>query len=100
MVGLRHCGTHEQLPSLSALRTGAEFALSWLKVNYWEPQNLTIGEHYDTSLSQPVRASGAGRKGGAGDSGEGIVWRLTKGLCRTRFELFDLLNTGSVRCVV
>ena len=40
---MRHTGTHEKLPSLGALRAGAEFCLSWLRANYWRPQRLTIG---------------------------------------------------------
>ncbi|RUS17970.1 Las1-like-domain-containing protein [Endogone sp. FLAS-F59071] len=34
-VELRHASTHEQLPSLQALRSGCEQALQWLYDNYW-----------------------------------------------------------------
>lgn len=31
------------MPSVSALRSGVEFALAWLRVNYWEPQQELVG---------------------------------------------------------
>ncbi|KAH3671117.1 hypothetical protein OGAPHI_000828 [Ogataea philodendri] len=34
-VEIRHAGTHETLPSLEMLRFGAQNALEWLEINYW-----------------------------------------------------------------
>ncbi|KAI9596500.1 Las1-like-domain-containing protein [Syncephalis fuscata] len=47
-VELRHAGTHEQLPSLSVLRSTCAQALHWLYTNYWSLQRSylqeTVGE--------------------------------------------------------
>lgn len=37
-VDLRHAATHDRLPSLSLLRSGAKQALEWLAVNYWDAE--------------------------------------------------------------
>ncbi|XP_019646978.1 PREDICTED: ribosomal biogenesis protein LAS1L-like [Branchiostoma belcheri] len=44
MVNLRHEATHRSLPALPVLRSGARFALSWLRKKYWEPQLQQCGE--------------------------------------------------------
>ncbi|XP_035685766.1 ribosomal biogenesis protein LAS1L-like [Branchiostoma floridae] len=44
MVSLRHEATHRSLPSLPVLRSGARFALAWLREKYWEPQLQQCGE--------------------------------------------------------
>lgn len=38
IVDLRHDATHNDLPSLSVLRTASRFMLQWLYDNYWVPQ--------------------------------------------------------------
>lgn len=38
IVELRHNATHGSLPSLSMLRSAAQWALQWLKVEFWEKQ--------------------------------------------------------------
>ncbi|XP_033120509.1 ribosomal biogenesis protein LAS1L-like [Anneissia japonica] len=44
LVNLRHDATHSELPSLSILKTGVEFALSWLQTDYWEKNEDTDSE--------------------------------------------------------
>ena len=104
MVTLRHCGTHEKLPSLGALRAGAEFALSWLRANYWRPQRLTIGEQQGArDVTPPEGEGGQGehsRKGKDANSREGHIWRLTKGLCQSRDQLATLLVHADYEYVV
>lgn len=106
IVTLRHCGTHEKLPSLGALRAGAEFCLNWLRAYYWRPQRLTIGEHVGEARSRTATPSVAEvegmveREGGVGElerreeepnEKKGHIWRLTRGLCKGRDELVSLL---------
>ncbi|KAI8051475.1 Las1-like-domain-containing protein [Syncephalis plumigaleata] len=43
-VELRHAGTHEQLPSLSILRTTCGQALHWLYNSYWSVQRSNLQE--------------------------------------------------------
>ena len=38
LVAIRHEATHNELPSLSQLRLGADRAVAWLKESYWERQ--------------------------------------------------------------
>lgn len=42
IVELRHEATHKLLPSLSVLRSAAQFLLKWYKENYWEKQYEAI----------------------------------------------------------
>lgn len=58
LVALRHDGTHRMLPSLAPLHSGATFAISWLRENYWEPQAELMRE-------------GGGEGGGGGKAVEG-----------------------------
>ena len=44
LVDLRHETTHNELPSLAALRAGARHALAWLRESYWEQQKQHIRE--------------------------------------------------------
>jgi hypothetical protein len=44
IVEIRHDATHDRLPSLSLLRSGARELLSWLSDNYWQPQQAYIAE--------------------------------------------------------
>lgn len=44
IVEIRHDATHDRLPSLSLLRSGARELLSWLYNNYWVPQQVYIAE--------------------------------------------------------
>ena len=37
LVQVRHCSTHEELPSISVCRTASERALAWLDHHYWRP---------------------------------------------------------------
>lgn len=96
VVTLRHSGTHEKLPSLGALRAGAEFSLSWLRANYWRPQRLTIGEQLGgakTMAATPLELEEEReeRTEKEPETGEGHVWRLTNGLCRSRDQLAAIL---------
>ena len=52
VVALRHSATHVTMPSLTLLKSAAEFALKWLKENYWEKQValISIGELYSKNL--------------------------------------------------
>ena len=49
VVVLRHSATHVAMPSLTLLKAAAEFALKWLKENYWEKQIglISIGKPYN-----------------------------------------------------
>jgi hypothetical protein len=38
IVELRHEATHKHLPSLSVLRSAAQFLLQWYREHYWDPQ--------------------------------------------------------------
>lgn len=42
VVALRHSATHVTMPSLTLLKSAAEFALKWLKENYWEKQEALL----------------------------------------------------------
>lgn len=42
LVDIRHEVAHQELPSLSYLRVASKEALEWLKVHYWEAQNLIL----------------------------------------------------------
>lgn len=42
IVELRHEATHKLLPSLSVLRSAAQFLLKWYKENYWDKQYEAI----------------------------------------------------------
>ncbi|KAK9478326.1 Las1-like-domain-containing protein [Lipomyces japonicus] len=46
-VELRHECTHEELPSLSTLRTGARRAVAWLKEKYWDVELSRIRDPKD-----------------------------------------------------
>ena len=52
VVALRHSATHVTMPSLTLLKSAAEFALKWLKENYWEKQIalISIGNLYSNNL--------------------------------------------------
>ncbi|PRW60793.1 Las1 family [Chlorella sorokiniana] len=39
LVDLRHEATHNELPSMAALRLAAQHALAWLRTNYWQRQS-------------------------------------------------------------
>lgn len=54
LVDIRHQSTHNDLPSISSLRTGSKLALQWLKTNYWEAQleSTRVGEDEVTKLVQ------------------------------------------------
>ena len=44
-VELRHDATHQQLPSLTMLRTAARHLVTWYSDNYWEPQRVYLQQH-------------------------------------------------------
>ena len=52
VVMLRHSATHAKMPSLTLLKSAAEFALKWLKDNYWEKQValISVGKLYNNNL--------------------------------------------------
>lgn len=52
LVDLRHETTHNELPSLTALRLGAKQALTWLEERYWSGQaaNLASSEEKNERL--------------------------------------------------
>jgi len=55
LVDLRHESTHNELPSISALRLAAHHALAWLQTNYWhrqEEQLRTSQDRITTILCQ------------------------------------------------
>lgn len=66
-VELRHQATHEQLPSLSKLRTAARKALAWIWDYYWK--NLPTETDGDSS----------GGGSGADDSCRDLLMRYLKG---------------------
>ena len=95
-------GTHQQLPSIGAMRLGAEFCLSWLRVNYWRPQRLLLSKHSGNrgSMSPDPRVEGltvttSPSSAGAKCSKDGRVESLTSGLCHTVKELETLLEQAS-----
>ncbi|XP_022247138.1 ribosomal biogenesis protein LAS1L-like [Limulus polyphemus] len=42
IVDLRHCASHTLTPPLEMLRTGADFALQWLRLYFWEFESMTL----------------------------------------------------------
>uniref|UniRef100_A0A0G4F9E5 Uncharacterized protein n=1 Tax=Chromera velia CCMP2878 TaxID=1169474 RepID=A0A0G4F9E5_9ALVE len=52
LVDIRHEATHMQVPSLSALRIGAETALSYLEERHWLPQGARLGRLLSDSHMQ------------------------------------------------
>ncbi len=67
LVALRHDGTHRMLPSLAALHSGVQFAVSWLKENYWEPQaELMMEGRGEEGGGGRGRGGEGGRRGGWG----------------------------------
>ncbi|XP_071954832.1 ribosomal biogenesis protein LAS1L-like isoform X2 [Antedon mediterranea] len=52
IVNLRHSATHGELPSLSMLKSGVAFALSWLQTDYWEKNedNDSSGSETDVKV--------------------------------------------------
>ena len=55
LVDLRHQATHNELPSLAVLRTGAGMALQWLVESYWKQQAecIAIGQ---SKINDTLRA--------------------------------------------
>jgi hypothetical protein len=55
LVDLRHQATHNELPSLAVLRTGAGMALQWLMESYWKQQSecIAIGQ---SKINDTLRA--------------------------------------------
>ncbi len=58
-VELRHQATHEQLPSLTRLRTAAHKALAWIWEYYWK--------HLSSDGDNDDEGSGSGSGNGSGD---------------------------------
>lgn len=42
LVDIRHEATHNELPSIAALRLAKDQALAWLELNYWHRQKATV----------------------------------------------------------
>ncbi|XP_076317111.1 uncharacterized protein LOC143229127 isoform X2 [Tachypleus tridentatus] len=42
IVDLRHCASHALTPPLEMLRTGADFALQWLRLYFWELESMML----------------------------------------------------------
>ena len=42
IVTARHSATHASMPSLTVLKAAVEFALKWLRENYWDKQVMLI----------------------------------------------------------
>lgn len=59
-VELRHQATHEQLPSLTRLRTAAEKALDWIYDYYWRhlDEANPAGTYGKTAEHEPAKAAG------------------------------------------
>lgn len=55
LVDLRHQATHNELPSLAVLRSGAGMALHWLEESYWKQQShcIVIGQ---SKINETLRA--------------------------------------------
>jgi hypothetical protein len=67
LVDLRHEATHNELPTLAALRRGAEEGLRWLEVYYWDRQTChvaaslsKIGETLQRYISLHIAAAAKG----------------------------------------
>lgn len=54
IVELRHDSTHNQLPSLSVLRSAARYLLTWFRLNYWDPQQARLEERTRCCLVGPA----------------------------------------------
>ncbi|KAL2191077.1 Las1-domain-containing protein [Thermothelomyces heterothallicus CBS 203.75] len=77
-VELRHQATHEQLPSLTRLRTAADKALDWIWEYYW--RGLTAGDSDSDSDSDEHEsdadedeADASGREESGGEAMEGVL---------------------------
>lgn len=93
-------GTHQKLPSIGAMRSGAEFCLSWLRANYWRPQRLSMKQALSETRSRSatpeavvssevgVASSKTGRK-------EEQMLLLTSGLCHSVKQLEQILDHAS-----
>ncbi|OWF37544.1 ribosomal biogenesis protein LAS1L-like [Mizuhopecten yessoensis] len=52
IVDLRHDATHRQLPPLPMLMTACDWALSWLKTEFWKEQLNSMAQKIDLKTSQ------------------------------------------------
>lgn len=98
---VRHDGTHRFLPSIGQLRTAGQFALNWLRANYWRPQKKLIHDHRKQSQGSTTSATSVvvdvpvTVKEPTSGQMDSAVARLTSGLCSNKAELVDLLVTSS-----
>lgn len=113
MIDLRHEASHKNLPSVGRLRAGATFCLRWLKQYYWKQYQeiqgtqivaescpaspeLGVARPHAPLLAEPKEVQPAGDVVTTTALEEGgTVWKLTRGLCNTRFELVDLLTSST-----
>ena len=112
VIDLRHEASHSDLPSVGRLRAGATFCLRWLKHYYWrqyreicaiqrvESRATTpeLGASHQPCplLAQQEEVPGADVEVVATRTTEGgVVWKLTRGLCNSKFELVDLLTSST-----
>ena len=89
-VELRHQATHEQLPSLTRLRTAAKKGLEWIWEYYWkhlpevedEDEKRVKGEDVimldeeEEEEGNEKDEGGSGEDGGDEDEDDGPAWRL------------------------
>ena len=99
-------GTHEKLPSIGAMRSGAEFCLSWLRVNYWRPQRLALTQGlreasstssapHDVVVSEVGVASSNTAITGQLSRKEEKMMTLTFGLCCSHEQVDKVLQEAS-----
>ena len=86
IVTLRHEGTHCHLPTLSAFQAAIEFALNWLKHNYWLPQMDTLGRQLKDSSEQQAETVWSEAVTPATQS-QSATWKLTKGQFSNKSDL-------------
>lgn len=99
MVDIRHEGTHSFLPSIGELHVAAQFALSWLRANYWRPQRRLIDRQEGSRSATPMppviqtKTPQSTSKSPVITSGpiDSAIARLTFGLCSAKPELLEIL---------
>lgn len=67
LVEIRHQSSHNTLPRLTTLESGARQALQWLEQFYWEPQQKNVEEQLENDLSRLGSIFANGSSGGAED---------------------------------
>lgn len=81
LVDLRHEATHNELPSLAALRLAAQHGLAWLQGNYWQRQSdhvhasadrvrALVQEYLDLHLAAATKVAVSAAAAGDSDDSE------------------------------